>query len=128
MRQKWAEAWAQWLTPGGELVTLMFPVEAEGRQGPPWPVPLQLYEDTLRPAGPEHPFFPLQVTVIINWLSSLGTSSVSCSSHEVVKPLSQYAVGTMLPEKVRDVRVPGKCQSRSFVPKMLHMLGGACSI
>ena len=51
MRQKWAEAWAQWLAPGGELVTLMYPVEAEGREGPPWPVPVQLYDDTLRPAG-----------------------------------------------------------------------------
>lgn len=51
MRQKWAEAWSQWLVPGGELVTLMFPVEPEGREGPPWPVPLQLYDDTLSPAG-----------------------------------------------------------------------------
>lgn len=51
MRQRWAEAWSQWLAPGGELVTVMFPVEPEGREGPPWPVPLQLYDDTLSPAG-----------------------------------------------------------------------------
>ena len=51
MRQKWAETWFKWLTPGGELVTLMFPVEPEGREGPPWPVPTQLYDNTLKPAG-----------------------------------------------------------------------------
>ena len=50
-RQRWAEAWQQWLVPGGELVTVMFPVEPEGREGPPWPVPTQLYDDTLSPAG-----------------------------------------------------------------------------
>ena len=54
MRQKWAEAWSQWLAPGGELITLMFPVEPEGREGPPWPVPLQLYDDTLTSAGGKH--------------------------------------------------------------------------
>ena len=51
MRRKWAEAWSQWLAPGGELVTVMFPVEPEVREGPPWPVPLQMYDDTLSPAG-----------------------------------------------------------------------------
>lgn len=51
MRQKWAETWFKWLTLGGELVTLMFPVEPEGREGPPWPVPTQLYDDMLKPAG-----------------------------------------------------------------------------
>ena len=51
MRTRWAEAWARWLKPGGELVTLMFPVEEEGRQGPPWPVPVQLYKSVLTPQG-----------------------------------------------------------------------------
>ncbi len=51
MRKKWAEAWSSWLQPGSELVTLMFPVEAEGRKGPPWPVPTQLYDDMLTPQG-----------------------------------------------------------------------------
>lgn len=51
MRTRWAEAWADWLKPGGELVTLMFPVEEEGRQGPPWPVPQQLYEALLMAQG-----------------------------------------------------------------------------
>ncbi|DBA92759.1 TPA: hypothetical protein ACH3X1_002954 [Trebouxia sp. C0004] len=51
MRKKWAQAWSSWLQPGGELVTLMFPVEAEGREGPPWPVPVQLYDDTLKLEG-----------------------------------------------------------------------------
>lgn len=51
MRKKWARAWSSWLQPGGELVTLMFPVESEGREGPPWPVPVELYDDTLTLEG-----------------------------------------------------------------------------
>ncbi len=51
MRKKWAQAWSSWLQPGGELVSLMFPVESEGRDGPPWPVPVELYDATLKPEG-----------------------------------------------------------------------------
>lgn len=51
MRKKWAQAWSSWLQPGGEVVTLMFPVESEGREGPPWPVPVELYDDTLKLEG-----------------------------------------------------------------------------
>ncbi|KAL0054204.1 hypothetical protein WJX82_005368 [Trebouxia sp. C0006] len=51
MRKKWAQAWSSWLQPGGELITLMFPVESEGREGPPWPVPVELYDNTLKPEG-----------------------------------------------------------------------------
>ncbi len=51
MRKKWAQTWSSWLQPGGELVTLMFPVESQGREGPPWPVPVELYDDTLKPEG-----------------------------------------------------------------------------
>ncbi|DBA66412.1 TPA: hypothetical protein ACH3X2_002391 [Trebouxia sp. C0005] len=51
MRRKWAQTWSSWLRPGGELVTLMFPVESEGREGPPWPVPVELYDDMLKPEG-----------------------------------------------------------------------------
>lgn len=51
VRKQWAETWAKWLQPGGQLVTLMFPVEPEGREGPPWPVPLELYQELLPPQG-----------------------------------------------------------------------------
>ena len=51
VRQQWAATWARWLQPGGQLVTLMFPVEPEGREGPPWPVPLELYQNLLPPQG-----------------------------------------------------------------------------
>lgn len=51
MRKKWAQTWSSWLQPGGELVTMMFPVESQEREGPPWPVPVELYDDTLKPEG-----------------------------------------------------------------------------
>ena len=55
MRNQWGDAWAHWLKPGGVLVTLMFPVEEEGRQGPPWPVPTDLYHKYLEPHGRPSP-------------------------------------------------------------------------
>ena len=73
-REQWAETWGRWLKPGGELVTLMFPVEPEGREGPPWPVPLQLYDQLLPPQGSDTPY---------KWnahigLSQLNTKKISC--------------------------------------------------
>jgi hypothetical protein len=53
MRQSWAEGWAGALKPGGELVTLLFPVDPalEGVQGPPWPVTPELYRELLSGEG-----------------------------------------------------------------------------
>lgn len=51
MRQDWAKAWALHLAPGGKLITLIFPIEEDGRIGPPWPVQPKLYEDLLLPLG-----------------------------------------------------------------------------
>lgn len=50
MRQKWAQAWAKHLKPGGELVTLIFPVDParEGVTGPPWAVTPELYTGLLQ--------------------------------------------------------------------------------
>ena len=50
-RSEWADAWSKWVKPGGVLVTLMFPVEPEGREGPPWPVSADLYHEVLDPKG-----------------------------------------------------------------------------
>lgn len=51
MRKQWGDAWSHWLKPGGVLVTLMFPVEPAGRDGPPWPVSAELYSENLEPHG-----------------------------------------------------------------------------
>ena len=52
MRPGWAQAWARGLRPGGQLVTLVFPVDASmPQQGPPWPVTPALYRELLLPAG-----------------------------------------------------------------------------
>lgn len=50
-RSEWAEAWSKWLRPDGILVTLMFPVEPEGREGPPWPVSAEAYHQVLDKTG-----------------------------------------------------------------------------
>ncbi|GBF92003.1 thiol methyltransferase [Raphidocelis subcapitata] len=53
VRKAWAEAWARLLAPGGELVTLIFPVDpsADPTMGPPFPVAPELYESLLTAAG-----------------------------------------------------------------------------
>ena len=67
MRAGWAPAWARLLKPGGELITLMFPLPlapgtaadtaggGEGgetkEEGPPWPLTPQLYRELLLPNG-----------------------------------------------------------------------------
>lgn len=67
MRAGWAPAWARLLKPGGELITLMFPLppapgtaaETAGgggvgetkEEGPPWPLTPQLYRELLLPNG-----------------------------------------------------------------------------
>ena len=52
-RERWARAWARHLAPGGELVTLIFPVDpdADPNVGPPFPVTPELYEALLLGAG-----------------------------------------------------------------------------
>jgi hypothetical protein len=51
MRKSWAEAWHCHLKPGGFLITLQFPLEPDGREGPPWPVQKEAYEKVLLPVG-----------------------------------------------------------------------------
>ncbi|KAI8463044.1 MAG: S-adenosyl-L-methionine-dependent methyltransferase [Monoraphidium minutum] len=52
-RGAWAAAWAAHLAAGGQLVTLIFPVdpEADPGAGPPFPVTPELYESLLLPTG-----------------------------------------------------------------------------
>lgn len=53
MRKDWATAWGKHLKPGGELVTLIFPVDpsADANLGPPWPVTPELYTQLLADSG-----------------------------------------------------------------------------
>lgn len=53
MRENWAQSWARLLRPGGELVTLMYPVDParEGVEGPPWAVTPDLYTELLKGTG-----------------------------------------------------------------------------
>jgi hypothetical protein len=51
--QGWAAAWARLIAPGGELVTLIYPVDASlpVGEGPPWPVTPELYKQLLPPGA-----------------------------------------------------------------------------
>jgi hypothetical protein len=53
MRTAWAQGWARLLSPGGELVTMVYPVDSsrDPNTGPPWPVTPELYKQLLPPAG-----------------------------------------------------------------------------
>ncbi|KAK9817695.1 hypothetical protein WJX72_000782 [[Myrmecia] bisecta] len=53
MRSKWAETWAKLLRPGGQLITLMFPIDPlrDPSQGPPWPLTVELYSQLLTAQG-----------------------------------------------------------------------------
>lgn len=51
MRSTWAAAWQRNLKPGGTLLALEFPLEPEGRTGPPWPLSHDIYKGVLEPAG-----------------------------------------------------------------------------
>ncbi|CAK0786945.1 hypothetical protein CVIRNUC_010159 [Coccomyxa viridis] len=52
-RKKWAQRYAQLIKPGGQLATLIFPVDAskDRNHGPPFPVTPELYADLLEPLG-----------------------------------------------------------------------------
>jgi hypothetical protein len=56
MRKDWAANWARLLKPGGELLTMIYPIDpsrdvSKGYTGPPWPVTPELYTELLLPAG-----------------------------------------------------------------------------
>jgi len=55
MREDWAKAWARHMKPGGKLITLIFPVEPEPRDGgPPWYVHPDMYTQVLTANGFEN--------------------------------------------------------------------------
>ncbi|KAI8465047.1 MAG: S-adenosyl-L-methionine-dependent methyltransferase [Monoraphidium minutum] len=53
MRKGWAAAWARHLRPGGQLLTMVYPVDSsrDANTGPPWPVTPELYKELLLSAG-----------------------------------------------------------------------------
>ncbi len=52
-RKKWAQRYAQLIKPGGQLATLIFPVDPnkDRNEGPPFPVTPELYTELLEPLG-----------------------------------------------------------------------------
>jgi hypothetical protein len=50
-REDWARGWARLIATGGELVTMMFPVDPEKEGGPPYAVSPDLYTELLTPVG-----------------------------------------------------------------------------
>jgi hypothetical protein len=78
MRTAWAEGWAQLLHAGGELVTMVYPVDPsrDANRGPPWPVTPELYKQLLPPAGGW-----LFVAVVVFLLHAL--ECVDCAAVEV---------------------------------------------
>lgn len=53
MRVDWAQGWGRLLAPGGELLTMVYPVDPgmDAGSGPPWAVTPELYKELLLPAG-----------------------------------------------------------------------------
>eukprot|EP00884_Botryococcus_braunii_P018800 jgi/Botrbrau1/5603/Bobra.97_2s0026.2 len=51
MRRDWAKVWGSLIKPSGQLIAQLFPLEAPGREGPPWPLQPELYDDLLIPEG-----------------------------------------------------------------------------
>lgn len=51
MRVDWAQTWSRLLAPGGQLLTMVYPVDPSLGEGPPWPVTPELYKQLLPPAG-----------------------------------------------------------------------------
>lgn len=59
MRSSWAKSWKSLLKPGGELITLIFPVASSGADpadghtgaGPPFKISLRLVQQLLEPLG-----------------------------------------------------------------------------
>lgn len=52
MHHLWASSWAATIKPGGELLTLMFPIAEQmtlSDVGPPWPLTVDLYSKLLLP-------------------------------------------------------------------------------
>lgn len=52
MHHLWARSWAATIKPGGELITLMFPIAEQmtmSDTGPPWPLTVELYSQLLLP-------------------------------------------------------------------------------
>ena len=52
-RKAWAQRYRKLIKPGGQLVTLMFPVDAnkDRNEGPPFPLTPELYDELLQPEG-----------------------------------------------------------------------------
>ena len=51
IRSDWAKKMSELIKPGGELLTLMFPIRELESDIPPFKVSLQLYRDLLEPVG-----------------------------------------------------------------------------
>ncbi|KAL6769479.1 hypothetical protein ACKKBG_A31170 [Auxenochlorella protothecoides x Auxenochlorella symbiontica] len=51
MREDWAKAWHGHLSPGGKLITLIFPINPAADPGPPWYIHADMCKELLIPAG-----------------------------------------------------------------------------
>ena len=51
VRASWAAQMGRLTRPGGELLTLIFPIRAPDDKGPPFQVTLELYKELLLPVG-----------------------------------------------------------------------------
>lgn len=107
MRAGWAPAWARLLKPGGELITLMFPLPPApgtaadtggGEEGPPWPLTPQLYRELLLPNG----------ALLLRYheaecRSRPASSQVTCQS--VCRPVWML-LWSLVPQLSRNLRPP----------------------
>eukprot|EP01023_Acetabularia_acetabulum_P062332 TRINITY_DN7661_c0_g3_i4.p1 TRINITY_DN7661_c0_g3~~TRINITY_DN7661_c0_g3_i4.p1 ORF type:complete len:454 (-),score=94.97 TRINITY_DN7661_c0_g3_i4:476-1837(-) len=51
MRKQWSETWFELIKPGGELITLIYPIDPERWPGPPWYVTPEVAKTLLTEAG-----------------------------------------------------------------------------
>ena len=73
MRKTWASKMSDLVKPGGELLTLIFPISEEREGGPPFRVSLQIVKDLLEPAG----FEAFQLELLPSELCHPGRDGIS---------------------------------------------------
>lgn len=73
MRMSWALKMSELVKPGGELLTLIFPISEEREGGPPFRVSLEVVKDLLEPAG----FESFQLELLPSELCHPGRDGIS---------------------------------------------------
>lgn len=88
-RKAWAQRWRALIKPGGQLATLIFPVDPsrDKDQGPPFPVTPELYTELLTPEGAHIP-----LNTLLRTRELQGSKLVSASHAYLLIAAQSYDV------------------------------------